>query len=77
MILAIAIIILSIIIALLSVPTLKKLQDTKTIVVFSILLLIGTALNIGIALKINIPSPLDVITFILTPIKEYIVSFTK
>ena len=77
MILAIAIIILSIIIALLSIPTLKKQQDTKTIVVFSILLLIGTALNIGIALKINIPSPLDVITFILTPIKEYIVSFTK
>ncbi|KOY81636.1 hypothetical protein I6G82_08000 [Lysinibacillus macroides] len=77
MILAIAFVLLSIIIAFLMIPKLKKQQETKTVVVFSILLLIGTALNIGIALKINIPSPLDVITFILTPIKEYIVSFTK
>ena len=77
MILAVAILIISVILALIFIPKLKKQQDTKAIVVFSILLLIGTALNMGIALKIHIPSPLDLITFIFTPIRDYIVSLTK
>ncbi|MCR8854033.1 hypothetical protein [Lysinibacillus fusiformis] len=77
MVLAVAVFIISAIIALLFIPKLKKQKETKTILVFSILLLIGTALNMGIALKINIPSPLDFITFIFTPIKDFIVSLTK
>lgn len=77
MVLAVAIFIISVILALIFIPKLKKQHDSKTIVVFSILLLIGTALNMGNALKIHIPSPLDLITFIFTPIKDYIVSLTK
>ncbi|MGY4795974.1 hypothetical protein MHB40_12960 [Lysinibacillus sp. FSL K6-0057] len=77
MVLAVAILIISIIVALLFIPKFKKQQDKKTIIVFSFLLLIGTALNMAIALKVHIPSPLDLITFIFTPIKDYIVSFTK
>ncbi|QSB09604.1 hypothetical protein JTI58_21915 [Lysinibacillus fusiformis] len=77
MVLAVAILIISIIVALLFIPKFKKQQDKKTIIVFSFLLFIGTALNMAIALKVHIPSPLDLITFIFTPIKDYIVSFTK
>lgn len=77
MVLAIVILIIAIIVALIFIPKLKKQQDRKAIIVFSFLLLIGTALNMGIALKIHIPSPLDLITFIFTPIRDYIVSFTK
>jgi len=57
MVLAVAILIIAIIIALIFIPKLKKQQDRKAMIVFSFLLLIGTALNMGIALKIHIPSP--------------------
>lgn len=77
MVLAVAILIISVIVAIIFIPKLKKQQETKSIVVFSILLLIGTALNMAIALKVHIPSPLDLITFIFTPIRDYIVSLTK
>ncbi|WP_155591296.1 hypothetical protein [Lysinibacillus cavernae] len=77
MVLAVAILVMSVILVLIFIPKLKKQQDTKTIVVFTILLLIGTVLNMGIALRIHIPSPLDLITFIFTPIRDYIVSLTK
>ncbi|KGR83151.1 MULTISPECIES: hypothetical protein [Lysinibacillus] len=77
MVLAVAFLIIAIIVALIFIPKLKKQQDRKAVVVFTILLLIGTALNMGIALKVHIPSPLDLITFIFTPIRDYIVSFTK
>jgi len=77
MVLAVAILIISIIVALIFIQKFKKQQDKKNIIVFSFLLLIGTALNMAIALKVHIPSPLDLITFIFTPIKDYIVSFTK
>ncbi|MFM9533742.1 MULTISPECIES: hypothetical protein [Lysinibacillus] len=77
MVLAVAFLIIAIIVALIFIPKLKKQQDRRAVVVFTILLLIGTALNMGIALKVHIPSPLDLITFIFTPIRDYIVSFTK
>ncbi|WP_141905751.1 hypothetical protein [Lysinibacillus sp. Y5S-8] len=77
MVLAVAIFIISVILAFFYIPKLKKQQETKTIVVFSVLLLIGTALNIGIALKVHIPSPMDLITFIFAPIRDYIVAITK
>lgn len=77
MVLAVSIFIISVILAFIFIPMLKKQQDIKAIVVFTVLLLIGTALNMGIALNINIPSPLDFITFIFTPIRDYIVSLAK
>ncbi|WP_445477297.1 hypothetical protein ACULLL_12200 [Lysinibacillus irui] len=77
MVLAVAILIISVIVAIIFIPKLKKQQDTKAIVVFSILLLIGATLNMAIALRVHIPSPLDLITFIFTPIRDYIVSLSK
>lgn len=77
MILASVVLIISIIIACQWIPKLKQQQALNTMIAFSLLLLIGTVLNMGIFLKIKIPSPFDGITFILSPLKEYIVSFTK
>ncbi|WP_223554153.1 hypothetical protein [Lysinibacillus sphaericus] len=77
MVVTIFIIIISIVLAYAFIPKLQKNNETKTIVIFSIFLLIGTALNIGIALNLKIPSPIDLITFIFTPIKEFIVSLSK
>jgi len=77
MIMTIFILIISAIIAFAFIPTFKKNKETKTIVIFSIFLLLGTALNIAILLKVKIPSPLDLITYIFSPIKDYIISLTK
>ncbi|MFB7155798.1 MULTISPECIES: hypothetical protein [unclassified Lysinibacillus] len=77
MIMTIFILIISASIAFAFIPTLKKNKETKTIVIFSIFLLLGAALNIAVSLRLKIPSPLDLITFIFSPIKDLIVSLTK
>ncbi|MFJ5788588.1 hypothetical protein ACIQXW_06900 [Lysinibacillus sp. NPDC097162] len=64
----------SLIIAFSVIPSLMKKGEKKTIIVFSIILTIGTALNIAIGLKKNIPSPLDFITFIFTPIRKLLLT---
>ena len=77
MVITMFILIISIVIAYAYIPKLQKNNETKTIVIFLIFLLIGTALNIGIALNLKIPSPTDLITFIFSPIREFIVSLSK
>ncbi|MGE7915333.1 hypothetical protein [Lysinibacillus xylanilyticus] len=77
MVITLFILIISIVIVYAFIPKLQKNNETKTIVIFSIFLLIGTALNIGIALHLKIPSPIDLITFIFTPIREFIISLSK
>ncbi len=77
MIMTIVILLISASIAFAIIPTLKKIKEKKTIVIFSILLLIGAALNIGVSLRLKIPSPLDLVTFIFSPIRDLIISLTK
>ncbi|MFJ8462192.1 hypothetical protein ACIQ57_24245 [Lysinibacillus xylanilyticus] len=77
MVITFFILIISIVIAFAFIPKLQKNNETKTIVIFSIFLFIGTALNIGITLNLKIPNPIDLITFIFTPIREFIVSLSK
>jgi len=77
MVMTIFILIITACIAFAYIPTFKKNKETKMIVIFSIFLLLGAALNIGVSLNLNIPSPLDLITFIFSPLKDYIVSLTK
>lgn len=71
----VVVILVSLIIAYIMIPPLLKKGEKKTIFAFSILLFIGATLNIAISLKINIPSPLDFITFIFTPIRKMLLSF--
>ncbi|WP_107838892.1 hypothetical protein [Metasolibacillus meyeri] len=52
-----------------------KLRDNKepvTTWLFFILLTLGTALAITISFRIDVPSPLDVVTFIFQPISNAI-----
>jgi hypothetical protein len=77
MFMTIFILLITVVIAFAFIPKLKKNKETKTIIIFSIFLLIGAALNIGVLLRFKIPSPLDLITFIFSPIKDLIVSLTK
>lgn len=55
---------ISTLIIIYELPNLKKSNDKKEIYLFSVLLLIGTILGIVKALDINIPNPLDLISFI-------------
>ncbi len=75
MFISMIVILVSLMIAYLMIPPLLKKGEKKTIFAFSILLFIGAILNIAIGLKINIPSPLDFITFIFTPIRKMLLSF--
>lgn len=75
MFISMIVILVSLMIAYIMIPTLLKKGEKKTIFAFSILLFIGAILNIAIGLKINIPSPLDFITFIFTPIRKMLLSF--
>jgi hypothetical protein len=74
MLITIVFVVFSLAIAYSVLPNLKKKGEKKTIIVFSIILSIGAALNIAIGLKKNIPSPLDFITFILTPIRKLLLT---
>ncbi|MFJ7666658.1 hypothetical protein ACIQXI_06090 [Lysinibacillus sp. NPDC097195] len=77
MFISLTIIIVTFIIAYIVIPPLKKKGEKKTIVVFSLILTIGAVLNIAIGLKKNIPSPLDFITFIFTPIRNFLLSLLQ
>ncbi len=74
MFITLAILIIAALIAYFVIPPLKKKRETKTIVVFSIFLVVGTALNIALGLNINVPSPLDLIALIFKPIRELIIT---
>ncbi|MGE7093740.1 hypothetical protein ACQKII_20255 [Lysinibacillus sp. NPDC048646] len=74
MFITLAILIIAALIAYFVIPPLKKKRETKTIVVFSIFLVVGTALNIALGLNINVPSPLDLISLIFKPIRELIIT---
>ncbi|MFG3433132.1 hypothetical protein D0439_09960 [Lysinibacillus fusiformis] len=71
MFITISILIISIIIVLIELPKLKK-GGTKLTWIFSILLLMGTSLNIAISLEASIISPLDPIIYIFQPISDFL-----
>lgn len=58
-------------------PMLLKNGDRKTTSAFYILLFIGTALNIGVALNIHIPNPLDLIAAIFNPFADFMKTVLK
>ena len=58
-------------------PKLLKSGESKTIWMFSILLIIGAALNIGVALNLNIPNPLDLIAVIFNPFADLMKTLLK
>ena len=72
---ALGILMISGVILYMTLPRLIKERDAKTIWAFSLLLFIGTTLNIAISLNVKIPSPFNVIIIIYKPISEFLKSF--
>lgn len=77
MLIAGGILIISSLIIYFEMPNLLKNKETKILWTFFILLFMGTALNIALAFNVNIPNPLDFITFIFQPVADIITSLKK
>ncbi|NHN30669.1 hypothetical protein [Paenibacillus agricola] len=59
------------------VPGLWKKQQFKELLIFSVLLIMGTSLGIAQAAKIEIASPLDWISYVFEPVGEWILRMLK
>ncbi|TQR31029.1 hypothetical protein [Brevibacillus brevis] len=66
------ILMISLHIALIEVPYLRRNAMKKEMLVFFIFLGIGTGLCIAESLKANIPNPLDWITYVYKPFSDFI-----
>ncbi|GGB54020.1 hypothetical protein [Fictibacillus barbaricus] len=69
----VGILIISAVIIAIDVPPLVRKKRKKELAIFSSLLLFGTALSIALARGVQIPNPLDFITWIFKPFSELIV----
>jgi len=67
-----SVILLAIVIAVFEVPNLLKNRLLKELLVFLILLVAGTGLGIARSMELELPSPLDLISFIYKPISDAI-----
>ncbi len=72
MFITLGIFIISVAIILIELPKLK-IGSKKLTWAFSILLVIGTSLNIAISLNVFIVSPLDAIMYIFEPISNFLI----
>lgn len=72
MFITLGILTITVLIIYFEMPKLLKKGETKTLWTFSILLFVGTALNIAIGLNANIPNPLDLVTVIFKPSADFI-----
>lgn len=73
----IMILLASTVIAMLEIPTLRKKKQYKDFVVFCCLLLLGTILSIAQSLRMKLPNPLDLITFVFQPVSEFILGLLQ
>lgn len=73
----IMILLASTVIAMLEIPTLRKKKQYKDFVVFCCLLLVGTILSIAQSLRMKLPNPLDLITFVFQPVSEFILGLLQ
>lgn len=77
MVVSVAILAVAMVIIMIEVPPLLKQKKKKELWVFSILLLFGVGVSIAEGLQVNIPNPLDGITWIYKPLHDFILSFLK
>ncbi|MGF9908806.1 hypothetical protein [Brevibacillus porteri] len=68
----IMILLISLLIALFEVPNMRRNGMKKEMLVFFILLVVGTGLSIAESLEANIPNPLEWITFVYKPFSDFI-----
>ncbi|WAA09069.1 hypothetical protein [Fervidibacillus albus] len=73
----IGIIIVHVIIIWIEVPPLLRNSERKELIGFSILLFIGFVLSILESTTIELPNPLDLVTFIYKPVSDFVYGFLK
>ena len=71
------ILLVTVVISLIEVPSLLKKGLKKELWVFGILILLGTGLNIAQGLKIDIPNPLDWINVVYKPFSDFVLGLFK
>ncbi|RNB85964.1 hypothetical protein EDM56_18375 [Brevibacillus fluminis] len=71
------ILIVILIICLLEVPSLLKKKQRRELLAFSVLLLVGTGLNIALAMHIELPNPMDWIIAVYKPVSDMVDSLFK
>ena len=69
---SLGILLVATVIIIIEVPSLLEKKQKKELIVFSILLTIGVTLSILRAFGINIPNPLDLLTFIFKPMNDLV-----
>ncbi|WP_134704871.1 hypothetical protein [Ammoniphilus sp. YIM 78166] len=60
------------VIALIEVPHLLEKKLKKELCFFSILLVLGVGLSVAVAKGVDLPNPLDWVSFIYKPISDWI-----
>lgn len=73
----IIVIIVTFFIVIIEVPKLFRNRRIKELFMFFILVFIGLALNIANSLHMKLPSPIDLINYIYTPIGNIISKFLE
>lgn len=77
MLATIGILMISSVIARIELPYLLSKRNRKDIWIFSILLLFATGLGIAIAFQVEIPNPIDWVSFIYKPVSDMILRTFK
>lgn len=77
MLASIGILLTAVLFAFIEIPSLLKKQYIKELVVFFILLFCGTFLSILKVFGVQIPNPVDGITFIFKPISEVVLNLLQ
>lgn len=72
-----AILVATAVIAILEIPSLKKKRMYKDLVIFCCLLLLGTLLSIAQSLRMKLPNPLDLITFVFQPFSKFLLGILQ
>ncbi|UUZ86247.1 hypothetical protein LJK88_24260 [Paenibacillus sp. P26] len=67
----------SIVIAIIEIPSLLERKLRKELWVFSLLLLMGTALSCAKMLGANLPNPSDWLTVVLKPVSDALFQLLK
>lgn len=68
----IGILIIAAVMVISEVPPLVEQKQKKEVIIYSILLFLGIALSILVALGVTVPNPLDFISYVLKPLTKLI-----
>lgn len=69
---SIGILLVAAVILFIEVPSLLEKKDKKELIAFSILLTLGVSLSVAYSFDVQIPNPIDLLTFIYKPLHDVV-----